>query len=113
MYTAKWIVKNKRLDVIFTSLSNFWNHQSGNKDHAIAEHALLNKRFQLDKGGFLAKDGMSVIHWIIFKDELDYKQWDVSRKNLPPIDEDLEWTKIEEIDYEKYIPYRDGKPFKV
>ena len=46
-------------------------------------------------------------------DEDDYKKWYEGFKKLPPIDEDLEYTEVKEMDMTKYIPYRDGKPFKV
>ena len=111
-YTAKWIVKNKKVDLIFTSLSNFWSIVE-NDESAMVQHSILNRRYTMDKGGFLAKDGKTILYWMMFRNEDDYKRWSEAYKKLPPIDEDLEWVEIEEMDTEKYIPYRDGKPFSV
>ena len=111
-YTAKWIVKNTKKDLIYTSLSNFWS-EIENDESAMVQHSLNNRKYAMDRGGFLAKDGLTILYWMMFKDEDDYKKWYEEFKKLPPIDEDLEYTEVKEMDMTKYIPYRDGKPFKV
>ena len=79
----------------------------------MVQHSTLNRKYGLDRGGFLAKDGMSVVWWISFRDEDDYKEWLEEYKKLPPIDKELIWEQINALDEDKYYPYRDGKPFKV
>ena len=111
-YIAKWIVKNTKHDLIFTSLSNFWSIIE-NDENAMVQHSMLNKKSAIDRGGFLARDGLTIVYWMKFESELAYKKWSEAYKKLPPIDEELEWTEIDEVDMNKYIPYRDGKPFTV
>ena len=110
-YTAKWIVKNTKHDLIFTSLSNFWSIVE-NDESSISQHSILNKKYCIDRGGFLAKDGKSIVYWVMFKDELDFKQWQEDYKKLPAIDKELSFTEIDTIG-EEYIHYRDGKKFIV
>jgi len=113
-YIAKWIVKNTKKDLIYTSLQNFWNEIEPNDESAMVQHSIINRKYATDRGGFLAYDGMSILYWMQFNSEDDYKKWYEEFKKLPPIDTDLEYTKVsEEMDVTKYIPYRDGKSFKV
>ena len=112
-YTAKWIVKNTKKDLIYTSLSNFWSEIEPNDESAMVQHSFNNHKYAMDRGGFLALDGKSILYWMMFRDEDDYKKWYEEFKKLPAIDEDLEYTEIDEMDMKKYIPYRDGKPFNV
>ena len=106
-YIVKWIVKNTKQDVIFTSLSSFWAKVE-NDETALAEHSLLSKKYVLERGGFLARDGLSVVHWMTFKDHLDFQQWEEDCKRIPKIDEDLTYTRIEEIDFTLYYPGSDN-----
>ena len=111
-YTAKWIVKNTKKDLIYTSLSNFWA-EIENDESKMVQHSLINHKYAMDRGGFLALDGKSILYWMMFRDEGDYKKWYEEFKKLPAIDTDLEYTEVKEMDTEKYIPWRDGKSFQV
>ena len=107
-YTAKWIIKNKEHPVIWLSEETFWSFVE-NDDEVVMEHMKLNKKYVLDRGAFLARDGLTFLHWVKFKDEESYKEWEEERKKLPQIDKQLEYTRVDEVDTEKYIHYRDGK----
>jgi len=113
-HVVKWIVKNTKKHLIYTSLANFWSEIEPNDESAMVQHSIINRKYAIDRGGFLAYDGESILYWMMFNSEDDYKKWYEEFKKLPPIDKDLEYTKItEEMDVKKYIPYRDGKAFKV
>ena len=112
-YIAKWIVKNTKKHLIYTSLQNFWDEIEPNDESIMVQHSVINRKYATDRGGFLANDGETILYWMEFKDEDDYKKWYEEFKKLPSIDTDLEYTKVDKMDIEKYIPYRDGKPFSV
>ena len=112
-YTKKWIVKNTKKDLIYTSLSNFWAEIEENDESAMVQHSLINRKYAIDRGGFLAYDGQSILFWMMFRNEDDYKKWYEEFKKLPAIDTDLEYTEVKEMDTGEYIPYRDGNPFEV
>ena len=46
---------------------------------------MLNKKFAIDRGGFLARDGLTIVYWMEFESELAYKKWYEAYKKLPTI----------------------------
>ncbi len=107
-YTAKWIIKNKEHNLIWLSEETFWSFVE-NDDEVVLKHSKLNKEYVLDRGAFLARDGLTLLHWKKFKDEESFKEWEEKKNKLPKLDKQLEYTKVDESDPEKYIHYRDGK----
>ena len=67
-YTAKWIIKNKEHNLIWLSEETFWSFVE-NDDEVVLKHSKLNKEYVLDRGAFLARDGLTLLHWKKFKDE--------------------------------------------
>ena len=43
-YTAKWIVKNTKKDLIYTSLSNFWS-EIENDESVMVQHSFNNHKY--------------------------------------------------------------------
>lgn len=101
-YSVKWIVENKINPLIYLSIVQFWECQINNED-ILTQHHILNKKFVLEKGSFLAKDGKSIVHYKVFSSEKSFNEWLELKDKLPSLDKELTWTRITEIDPEKYI----------
>ena len=101
-YSVKWIVENKINPLIYLSTTQFWECQINNED-ILTQHLNLNKKFVLEKGSFLAKDGESIVHYRVFSSEKSFNEWLELKDKLPILDKELTWTRITEIDPEKYI----------
>lgn len=112
-YTVKWIVRNKDYPLIWLSEESFWSYVE-NDEEVVIQHSSLNKKYVLDRGALLATNGLTLLHWVKFKDEESYKEWNEKRKKLPKIDKQLEYTKIDKSEtLDDYIHYRDGKPITI
>ena len=111
-YTAKWIIKNKEHPLIWLSEESFWSFVE-NDEEVVVQHTSLNKKYVLDRGALLARDGLTLLHWKKFKDEKFFKEWEEKKNKLPELDKQIEYTKVNESYPEKYIHFRDGKPITI
>lgn len=111
IYTAFWIVKTKT-PLIHLSITGFWDCSENDKD-VVTQHMILNSKFCIDRGGYLAKDGTSIIHYKTFVSKESHDEWKVLRDELPRLDEDLTFKRITEKEFEdlsdKYVVNRGYK----
>lgn len=92
IYTAFWIVKTIE-PIIHHSITGFWGCSENDED-VLTQHMILNSKFCADRGGYLAKDGMSIIHYKSFASKKSHDKWKVLRDELPRLDKNLTFKRI-------------------